>query len=497
LPEIPASAQLESDARIAAERQPIQDDPKRLDRVRSFARFIEAECHVLLGFGQRPGFAIQHAINYAPAGPVHRAAHAKAGLVAAPMLLRRWPPEAVYDPQPALERTLEGLGDAREGMLGVWDLETGVCLRTLEGHHRRVNSVSVTPDGRRAVTGSDDWRVRIWDLQNGACLRELRGHFDGVESVSVTPSGLRAVSAGGHELRLWNLETGECLRTFEDCGHWIRGVSVTPDGRRAISVGGSLDGSHATVRVWDLEMGACLRVLEGKYDCSVSVTPDGRRAVSAGSHMDGNDATVRVWDLETGTCLRALEGHRGWLRRVSMTPDGRYAVSASLPSANPLVVSARAELRVWDLEAGVCVRVLEGPRAEAATLSVTADGRRAVSADNVTSDGRHVVSAGGLRVWDLERGACLRTVKGGGSDSVSLTADARRAVSAGGRGLRVWDLQTGACLCTLEREMIGFHRLSVTPDGRRAVSSSASNVLEKALRVWDLETGECLRSLEE
>ena len=42
----------------------------------------------------------------------------------------------------------------------VWDIETGACRQTLEGHSRAVNSVGITPDGRTAISGSDDMTVR-------------------------------------------------------------------------------------------------------------------------------------------------------------------------------------------------------------------------------------------------------------------------------------------------------------------------------------------------
>ena len=63
----------------------------------------------------------------------------------------------------------------------MWDLESGACLRTLEGHSGWVLSVSVTPDGRRAVSASWDKTLRVWDLESGACLRTLEGHSGAVE----------------------------------------------------------------------------------------------------------------------------------------------------------------------------------------------------------------------------------------------------------------------------------------------------------------------------
>jgi WD40 repeat protein len=48
-------------------------------------------------------------------------------------------------------------------------LDTGACLRVLEGHNGSVNCVSLAGDGRLAVSGSGDKTVRLWDLETGAC----------------------------------------------------------------------------------------------------------------------------------------------------------------------------------------------------------------------------------------------------------------------------------------------------------------------------------------
>jgi len=43
-------------------------------------------------------------------------------------------------------------------------------LRTLEGHLAPVNAVMVTPDGRRAVSASDDQTLKVWNLKNRPSL---------------------------------------------------------------------------------------------------------------------------------------------------------------------------------------------------------------------------------------------------------------------------------------------------------------------------------------
>ena len=54
-------------------------------------------------------------------------------------------------------------GDAT---LRVWDVNTGKCLRVLEGHSDYVRTVAVIADGKVA-SGGDDCDVRVWRTSDG------------------------------------------------------------------------------------------------------------------------------------------------------------------------------------------------------------------------------------------------------------------------------------------------------------------------------------------
>ena len=47
---------------------------------------------------------------------------------------------------------------------------------TLRGHTDYVNSANFSPDGRYIVSASNDETIRIWDTQTGVCIKTLEGH---------------------------------------------------------------------------------------------------------------------------------------------------------------------------------------------------------------------------------------------------------------------------------------------------------------------------------
>jgi WD40 repeat protein len=92
--------------------------------------------------------------------------------------------------QAATKLSVGWLSDRR----GDWVAPGGPLMRTLEGHTGVVQAVTLTPDGRRAVSASADRTLRLWDLESGQALRTLEAHTGQFTAVAVTPDGRRAVS---------------------------------------------------------------------------------------------------------------------------------------------------------------------------------------------------------------------------------------------------------------------------------------------------------------
>ncbi len=272
------------------------------------------------------------------------------------------------------------LSGSDDNTLRLWDVESALSLRTFEGHASYVWSVSWSPDGRRILSASNDHTVLLWDVASGRMLRTFEGHQNSVSTVSWSPDGSCAIS-GSHDytMRLWDIDAGDCVRTFQ-CSNSTLSVSWSPDGRRILSCS-----YYSDLSLWDVESGICLRTFEGHsfYVNSVSWSPDGRHALSGSA-----DKTLRLWDVDTGRCLRTFEGHTERVWSVSWSPDGCRALSGS----------ADKTLRLWDVDTGRCLRTFEGHTDYVNSVSWSPDGHHALSGSNDNT----------LRLWDIDTGRCLR-----------------------------------------------------------------------------------------
>jgi WD40 repeat protein len=188
--------------------------------------------------------------------------------------------------------------------------------------------VAISADGRRAITG-DDRTVRVWDPATGKRIAPAsqrlrhwfaRSHWACI-ALSITMDGRRAVSGGyDGKVRVWDLETGTTVHTLTGHGQ-VTSVAISADGRRAIT--GSYNGA---VQLWDLETGTAVHTLTGHsgWVSAVAVSADGRRAITGG----GRDGTVRVWDVPHGVELASFASDSG-ITVLAVTPLGTRVIAGT------------------------------------------------------------------------------------------------------------------------------------------------------------------------
>jgi WD40 repeat protein len=115
-------------------------------------------------------------------------------------------------------------------------------IRDFKGHGGTVKAVAVFPDRRRMITGSDDKTLRLWDLETGVMLKKMEGHRDEVWALGVSRDG-QIIASGdfGGEIIAWHGENGESLtKPIKAHFNGINSVDFSPDG--TVLATGSYDG---------------------------------------------------------------------------------------------------------------------------------------------------------------------------------------------------------------------------------------------------------------
>lgn len=283
----------------------------------------------------------------------------------------------------------------------------------LRGHGGPVRAVAISPDGKRAVSGSFDTSAIRWSLTRNAAEQVLRFHEGAVNSVAVLKDGRIATAGEDARIAIWTPGEPKPTRVLEGHKAPIVSLAVSPDGATLASA--SWD---RTVRLWPLSSGES-RVLEGHQDNAngVAFTPDGKSIVTA-----GYDATIRIWPRSGGApIVRTLPTP---LNSVAVAPDGE-------------IVTAGADGLVYFLSP-------DGQR-----RGEVESGQTPIIAIAVAPDGSRVAAAGirgSVAVIERQKRLHERTLVGPGLPvwSVVFFPDNRTLLTGGtDRMVRRWDAVSG------------------------------------------------------
>ena len=122
--------------------------------------------------------------------------------------------------------------------LRIVDLKNRYQQLQFRGHTQDIRSIQILPSRNCAVTGSSDQTIKIWDLTTGACIGTLEGHEGSIHSVAISADGTLIASTGSTDrtVRLWDANSGNCLQVIEPQPGLATTHSVvfSPDGRQLL-----------------------------------------------------------------------------------------------------------------------------------------------------------------------------------------------------------------------------------------------------------------------
>ncbi|KAF8635361.1 hypothetical protein AX17_003930 [Amanita inopinata Kibby_2008] len=215
-------------------------------------------------------------------------------------------------------------------------------------------SLSVSPDGQRALYNSIEGLTSLWDIPQNKIVAKFESYVRKAEnpepswSVSLNPKSETYASTGGsgnvniHSAQVDNF--GERLASLSS-GRVKFGMycSHSPDGKRV-----ALAAESGQIFIFDLESNALattfpshampVRSLAWSYDCNLLMSAS-------------EDKRLVLHDVRsaTGGMVATLTGHSSWALSVDISPDGRLAVSGS----------ADKTIKVWDISARAAVSTMQ------------------------------------------------------------------------------------------------------------------------------------------
>jgi len=222
-------------------------------------------------------------------------------------------------------------GSEEPPTIEVLDARSGQRLHQLLGHTKAILCLAALPGGLLASGGddnNDNKPVRIWNVDTGAQVGTLEGHTSTVWSLAALPDGLLASGGLDWTLRIWNVATQTQIHLLH-CGGHVFSLAVLGGGRLASGCG-----LRGRINIWSIADGVkddVALVLTGHSSSvtSLALLPGGLLA------SGGDDATTRVWDVDARVCLAVLEGHGAALAAL---PDGRLASGGK-----------ELRIRIWEL----------------------------------------------------------------------------------------------------------------------------------------------------
>jgi len=236
-------------------------------------------------------------------------------------------------------------------------------VRQLTAFAGRLSCCALTNNGRVGVTGGDDGLVNVWDLQTGGLVHNLRTGPGRIRCVAMVDTQGSVLVAGDQDaVAVFNLTTGVMERSLQVHTGKLNALIATKDSSRAVGIG-----SAGVLTVWDLASGKrqlAIKAHEG-YSASIAVTNDGALAATG-----GGDGTVKVYDLERQHCLLNLKPHKQVVTALAFSTDGHMLFCGS----------QSGEIVELDCRRRALSRRLSGHRGVIAVLKAHADGKRLLSA---------------------------------------------------------------------------------------------------------------------
>jgi WD40 repeat protein len=202
----------------------------------------------------------------------------------------------------------------------LWDAQSGMLLKRLNGFADRVVTLSFSPNGKWLATGggapTEDGEIKIFDIDSGNLVTEIKnGHSDTVFGVCFSPDSTKIATCGADKfVKVFEVPGGRFLKSFEGHTHHVLDVAWKADGKLLVS-----GGADKVIKVWDYEKGEQVRTFGS---LAKQITRLMFKGTTSDIVMCSGDPLVRFWNVDNGGGGVTFSGSNDFLYAVCVSADG-------------------------------------------------------------------------------------------------------------------------------------------------------------------------------
>ncbi|MFT3705346.1 MAG: caspase family protein [Agriterribacter sp.] len=396
-------------------------------------------------------------------------------------------------------------------------------------HADGIRVSTISPDGKKLVTGSDDKTSKIWDIGTGKLLADLDAKNKmPISSIQFSSDGQKIITSSmDRNSMIWSAATGKLLVTLnrdaagdnkkriespEGMEVGFSSVQFSPDNKRILTY----DDIYPTARIWDAETGKFLFSLKEAHDelITVKYSPDRKKIITA------TQGSATIWDAATGILKRKLFFGKADqnLSDALFSPDSKQVITTMNNNGNAV--------KIWNVESGQLYKQLKNPGQGIFYTSLEfnpVDGQkiiatvsdstiRILSAGNYeiikslqvktgqlpdahyTTDGKKIIvpcADGSVKLWDAITYQLLNTIPVLSTEApgILFSADSKKIMTdSAGEKIMIWNTENGKRLADLSDISQSVLYKNFDADGGKAIA-----VLDdKTIRIWDANSGALL-----
>jgi WD40 repeat protein len=368
-----------------------------------------------------------------------------------------------------------------------------------EGKHQgRVSFVTLSADGRRALTGAEDSTVRVWDLASGKERLRIPGKM--AYGAIFSADGRRAIVGEVGRVSVVDLLQGKDLKTFDANGR-VYALARSEDGKTFL-----YGCENGEVHAVDLETGNAAGMVEKRQGgvTGLAYASSGKRVL-----VSSQGGWIHLCDLDSGDTIRSLAISNGEGGGAAFSGDRKLALVEGRNRQIFLVELATGETKAQlpmnltapfflseDGSLAICAEgdavLVVDPATGKPQKKFRGTGRN-VSAVALSHDGTVAVAGyedGIVRAWDLATSAPLTSGAQTGRVNALVVRGDRALVGGNDGTVRVWDAREGKLLRSLAGTEAAIADMALVHS--RAITLCAQGVA----RTWDVDSGELRRSFD-